>query len=217
MDYGSVLKSQFERSKSVALGAELARLAGSYEDARKAMHIANAHLELANRAASGLNGGQPTCAIGNLARCEFKFVSWGEAHFTAYASVFRKYPDDAGDCVNDYIQPGAYEDDLKERGNERPMYFQHDPTTVIGTARKIREDAKGLKFHGWLDLRSSLGQEIRDALQSKVLSELSIGYKALDFDRPTKDARIIKRIRLDEISVVTSACDWLATVISSTD
>jgi HK97 family phage prohead protease len=212
MNYQDIAHDQLARSKAAGISAQLASLAGNHKAARHSVELANAHLELARRSASGMAGGLPTCAIGNQMRCEFKFLDYRDGTFEAYASVWRA-PDDKGDCVGDRILRGAFEQDLKARGDERPLLFQHEPDLVIGRATRLREDSKGLRFIGKLDRRNTLAMEIRDALESKVLSELSIGFVALDSKRPTRDSRIISKIELDEISVVTAACDWLATVV----
>jgi HK97 family phage prohead protease len=214
MNYQDIAHDQLARSKAAGISAQLASLAGCHDSARRSVKQANAHLELARRAASGMAGGLPTCAIGNQMRCEFKFLD-RDGTFEAYASTWRK-PDEPGDCTNDRILGGAFEDDLKARGDERPLLFQHEPDLVIGRATRIREDFKGLRFIGKLDRRNSLAPEIKDALEAKVLSELSIGFVALDSERPTRDSRIIRKIELTEVSVVIAACDIRATVVDST-
>ncbi len=160
MNYQDIFHSQLARSKAVGQVAQLASLAGCHDAARKSVKQANAFLELARRATSGMAGGLPTCAIGNQMRCEFKFLDYRDGTFEAYASVWRA-PDDEGDCVNDRILRGVFENDLKGRGDERPLLFQHAPDLVIGRATRIREDFKGLRFIGKLDRRNSLAMEIR--------------------------------------------------------
>ncbi len=215
MNYQDIFHSQLARSRAVGQAAQLASLAGAHDSARRDVKVANAHLELARRAASGMQGGLPTCAIGNQMRCEFKFLDYRDGTFEAYASVWRA-PDSEGDCVGDRILRGAFENDLKARGDERPLLFQHEPDLVIGRATRLREDSKGLRFIGRLDRRNSLALEIKDALESRVLSEFSIGFFTLDSKRPTRDSRIISKIELIEVSVVTAACDISARLLDST-
>ena len=208
MSYEQIAIIQLQRARSSSLSASLARCVGRASEMKRYMQTANAHSELALRALRGMNGARPTCALGNLAACEFKFID--RNRFSAYASTFRTADDARGDCIDDRILRGAFADDLKENGDERPLFFEHDPDQRIGIARGIREDARGLKFFGILD-DSALAMDIRDALEARVLSEMSIGFKVLDCE--SKSARIVKRIALYEISVVTAACDWRATTI----
>ena len=119
--------------------------------------------------------------------------------FTGWASM-------AGilDQGGDVVQPGAFRDDLRERGNRRPMLWQHDAAQPIGSIA-LEETSKGLRVtEGKIVTDVQRGREAAALLKAAVINGLSIGYSVVEdgYDRST-GARLLKRIKLHEVSLVT--------------
>ncbi|HEY0875617.1 MAG TPA: HK97 family phage prohead protease [Vicinamibacterales bacterium] len=119
--------------------------------------------------------------------------------FTGWASM-------AGilDQGGDIVAAGAFADDLRERGNARPIPWQHQHADPIGTMT-LSETSKGLRVtEGKIVTEVQRGREAAALLKAGVINGLSIGYSVAEdgYDRST-GARLLKRLKLHEVSLVT--------------
>jgi len=133
---------------------------------------------------------------------ELKFVA-ETGCFEGYAALFA-----TADSVNDMILPGAFAASLQvmQRDNRTPpMLWQHDAKEPIGAWRVIREDRHGLFVKGELFLEDiPRAREAYRLLKEKVVTGLSIGYRAISSKRDEKTGlRQLSSIELIEISLVT--------------
>lgn len=133
---------------------------------------------------------------------EVKFVA-DTGCFEGYASVFNII-----DKVNDKIVKGAFEESLKqfkERGDLPPLLWQHSATDPIGMWEEMYEDDLGLFVKGRLfidDIKSA--NEAYKLLKEKVVTGLSIGYRALDsYKDQYSGVRVLTKVDLQEVSLVT--------------
>jgi HK97 family phage prohead protease len=121
--------------------------------------------------------------------------------FSGYASLFNNI-----DHQNDVIIKDSFE---KEGLNDfYPLLWQHDKTKPIGKIIKIFEDKNGLYVTCEINLKLSLGKEVAEMIDDKIMNYLSIGYTPLEYDYSSSTLsmdriRSIKRIKLWEVSVVT--------------
>ncbi len=119
--------------------------------------------------------------------------------FEGYASLFGVM-----DLGGDIIERGAFRDTLDVNGAAHvKMLWQHNQTEPIGVWLSIVEDARGLKVRGQLDLAVARAREALALMKSGAVDGLSIGFRA---ERATKNAsgvRLLHRIDLVEISLVT--------------
>lgn len=119
--------------------------------------------------------------------------------FTGLLSVYGNV-----DSYDDVVMPGAFRDTLKEKGNQRPLLWQHNPDNPIGTLA-LDDRADGLYAKGQLLLTIPQGQIAYELLKAGVLTGMSIGYSVPDggaaFSRDGK--RQLNRIDLFEGSLVT--------------
>ncbi len=149
---------------------------------------------------------------------EFKFAAGETGSFEGYGSVFNNE-----DAYGDVILPGAFTKTLAEhqtRGKMPKMLLNHgsmggglfgsaDPMAdvPIGKWTHMSEDSHGLQVKGQLiNLDTERGKTIHGAMKEGQLDGLSIGYRATDFTRGTKEnepRRTIKEIKLYEVSPVT--------------
>ena len=124
--------------------------------------------------------------------------------FTGHAAVFGNR-----DAYGDIIERGAFVKTLQEK-KRFPLLWQHDPKEVIGHVFPT-EDDKGLSIEGQLILDVQRATEARALLQAGALSGLSIGYETIKQENE-EGARVIKEIKLWEVSVVTFPANELAQV-----
>ena len=127
--------------------------------------------------------------------------------FDGYAATFNKV--DAG---GDKILPGAFKKTLREK-KKFPMHWYHDVRDPVGEIA-LKEDSRGLKAEGEL-LKDDINKarELYAAMKKTetVARQLSIGYDAVkkEFEG---DVRILKEIKLYEVSIVTFGMDQEANI-----
>ncbi len=124
-----------------------------------------------------------------------------------YASVF-----DNTDNHNDIILKGAFKNiDI----SKIKILWQHDPKIPIGSILSLKEDDFGLKVEIALDLNVRKAREAFSLVKSNAISGLSIGFNPLDYDYNLEGKRILKKIDLWEISLVTFPSNSYANIIST--
>ena len=136
---------------------------------------------------------------------EFKFVEAGKAlAFSGYASKFNGV-----DAYGDMIVKGAYADTLINR--DRPILMMRNHWEgVIGKWTAMAEDENGLYVEGELTPGHSLAADTYALLKHGAIGGLSIGYipeESGDAVVDERKVRLLKKIRLLEISVVDNAAD----------
>lgn len=142
--------------------------------------------------------------------------SLSNRQFEGYGSVFGNV-----DLGGDVVIPGAFSDTLAAHRlkNDLPkMFWMHDPREVPGVWTSMSEDSEGLYVKGEL-ADTQLGNEMRTLLGMKAVRGLSIGYRIEDYDRDVaydrEGNRLLKRIDLWEVSLVSLAMNPLAEVTAS--
>jgi len=129
-----------------------------------------------------------------------------EGTFEGYAAIFGK-----PDALGEVIEKGAFDKTLKE-GKTRPMCWYHDIRNPIGLC-ELEVDEKGLKVKGELDLNVQLAREKHSLMKKKIVKGLSFGFKTIR-DIWDGTTRILKELKLFEISPVTFGCQPAAMVTS---
>lgn len=133
--------------------------------------------------------------------------------FSGYASVF-----DAVDTCNDRVVRGAFKDSLltfQKLGRMPKMLWQHNVQDVIGIWHDLREDDHGLHVKGQILLDVQKGREAYSLMQAKAIDGLSIGFNIIEsLKGSTKNVRLLTKINLIEISLVTLPANTQANVIS---
>ena len=138
-----------------------------------------------------------------LSNCQIKLDA-ETGRFSGYASTFGNI-----DAYGDTIMKGAYEKTLAEDGLPK-MFFNHDGWELpIGKWLDAGEDDIGLHVDGELTLDMSKGRDVHAAMKHGTLDGLSIGYHvAKDGQEMRSDGiRVLKEIKLVEVSVVTNPAD----------
>ncbi len=147
----------------------------------------------------------------HAAPLEVKFIAQ-DGIFEGYASVFGNI-----DSAGDRIVPGAFAKSLgscQQAGRWPPMLWQHEAKQPVGVWEEMFEDSHGLFVRGRLFIDDiALAREAYALLREKVVSGLSIGYRAKESQRDTQNgARILREVELLEVSLVTFPANDLARI-----
>jgi HK97 family phage prohead protease len=136
---------------------------------------------------------------------EFKLNDVSDTgQFQGYAAVFGNV-----DLGNDMVEPGAFEQSLRESGGKIPILDHHNPAQQIGWNLEAHEDAFGLFVRGQLDLNVQAARErhslMKLAAQIGGRSGLSIGFQTVRDEPDAENFKIrrLKEVRLMEYSLVT--------------
>lgn len=154
-----------------------------------------------------LKSDQPTREFKSFS-FELESADESTGEFSGYAAVFGNR-----DSGNDIIKKGAFAKTIVEDFNRIKILALHNDCWLpVGRPIELREDDRGLFIKGKIS-DTSMGRDIRTLLKDGVLSELSIGYDAIDFDYDSKtDTRHLRRIKLWEVSIVTWAMNEQARI-----
>lgn len=118
-----------------------------------------------------------------------------------YASRFGE-ADEGGDVV----APGAYRDSLARLSaadRKVKMLWQHDPLAPIGVWDELREDEVGLWVKGRLINGVEKAREAKALIDAGAIDGLSIGYRTIEARKDDRGRRVLQRVELWEVSVVT--------------
>jgi len=152
---------------------------------------------------------------------EVKFADGAEAGtFSGYGAVFGNV-----DSYGDVINKGAFKDTLREWKKQKDlpaMLLQHggfmaDDMTPIGIWTEMEEDDHGLKVEGKL-AETTRGKDIYALLKMTprpAIRGLSIGYRAKEYvvgTKPTEPRRVLKKVDLFEVSIVTMQANPLSKI-----
>jgi Escherichia/Staphylococcus phage prohead protease len=164
----------------------------------------------------------------DVAAAEFKATEAGDGNGTlaGYASVFGDL-----DTANDIVLPGAYADTLPQFLRDSWLGVEHawDFDDQVGYWTNAAEDQYGLRveaaFYGTDDAQS-IRQIVTDRLKAGKSVKMSIGYIPLEYEivtgadaakylrdpqqaaqlDPQEQVRLLKRIHLLEVSIVSKPC-----------
>lgn len=131
---------------------------------------------------------------------EIKSISDKNGKFYGYASVFN-----VKDSYDDIILNGAFKDSLESKNiNDIKLLWQHKKDKIIGKFNIIREDSVGLYVEGELENINNENINIYSYIKNRFINGLSIGYRVKDASFDNKGCRILKKVDLIEISLVSS-------------
>lgn len=120
--------------------------------------------------------------------------------FEGYASLFGLV-----DLGGDEVVHGAFARSLAQKGPRAiRMLWQHDPSLPIGSWVSIKEDQRGLRVKGRLNLAVARARETLALLKEGAVDGLSIGFR-VKTARKSADGGIRRLLDIDlwEISIVT--------------
>jgi len=127
--------------------------------------------------------------------------------FTGYASVY-----DIVDQMGDVVEHGAFTKTIQEHGSQIPILWQHNSDEPIGIGT-LTDSEHGLIINGKLELELPEGQKSYIRLKRGLAKGLSIGYRTIT-EAMEKGKRLLKEIKLYEVSIVVFPANELALVTS---
>lgn len=126
--------------------------------------------------------------------------------FSGYASVFA-----INDKHNDIVLPGAFADtDL----TKVKILWQHEHQHPIGKILAIQEDSYGLWVEIKLLLDITKAKDVYAMLKENIIQHMSIGYIPIKYKTNAKKQRILEKVELLEISLVTFPANEMASVVA---
>jgi uncharacterized protein len=126
--------------------------------------------------------------------CEVRFSSpTDEGAIEGYATRF-----DVVDSYRTTFDRRAFNWD----GVAIPLLWSHDPSSVVGSVRKVTIEADGLKIEGRLNLDVQRAREVRSMLAAGDIRGLSIGFRRLKDESRAGGIRHITQAQLLEVSFV---------------
>ncbi|WP_347140812.1 HK97 family phage prohead protease [Paracoccus sp. SSK6] len=134
---------------------------------------------------------------------ELKAVGDGNT-IEGYGSVFGNE-----DKIGDVVLPGAFRESIATKMPK--MLWQHSPDKVIGKWDEVVEDASGLRVKGSF-ANTPKAQEVAELVRIGAIDGLSIGYRTIESDYNADGVRLLRKLDLWEISVVTFPCNEAATI-----
>jgi HK97 family phage prohead protease len=125
---------------------------------------------------------------------------------SGYASTFNGV-----DSYGDSIAPGAFAASLAK--GMPVMLWSHDRAAPVGRWTEAKEDGRGLRVTGELNLKTAAGRDAFEALRAGDLNGLSIGFRVPPGGAEIKGGiRLLKQVDLAEVSIVTIPADPAARV-----
>lgn len=160
----------------------------------------------------------------DAARFAIKAEGDGAGQIEGYASVFGGV-----DSYGDTIVRGAYAETIPDFVVRGALHHEHDTRLRLGTISDAFEDDRGLliraDFHSDQEAQR-IRTQITERLDRGKFMGLSIGYEALDYEYRSPLAgekpppwgdkiRVLKRIKLYEVSVVSVPADEDAEILAA--
>lgn len=144
------------------------------------------------------------------AEYQIKTAADGRRVLIGYASTYGNV-----DEVGDRVDPGAFTKTLSERSHAVPYLWAHDTAQPIGRITKSWDDQTGLGIEATLS-KVPKAEEVATLAEDGVLGGSSIGYNVI---KATYEGtvRVLKEIRLHEISAVTLPANPMAVFTSVKD
>ena len=135
-----------------------------------------------------------------LTQTELKATSASEGIMTFYASVFGNV-----DSYGDIMQRGAFAKAIerwKMDGKYPKVVWNHDWMEPLGKAIGMEEDEFGLKMTVEFNMEVQRAREVWALYKQGALTDFSFGYSVTADDYDNEGHRLIKDVRLYEVSPV---------------
>ena len=128
-------------------------------------------------------------------------------YIEGYAAVYGNV-----DSYKDIVQAGAFDAFLASEDAKRVKFcYFHSMREVIGKVEEMKSDEKGLWFRAKIS-NTTLGKDVATLIDDEALSEFSIGYKTEDSIYKDDGVRLLTKLFLYEVSVVSRAANPKATL-----
>ena len=128
-------------------------------------------------------------------------------YIEGYAAVYGNV-----DSYKDIVQAGAFDAFLASEDAKRVKFcYSHSMREVIGKVEEMKSDDKGLWFRAKIS-NTTLGKDVATLIDDEALTEFSIGYKTEDSIYKDDGVRLLTKLFLYEVSVVSRAANPKATL-----
>lgn len=131
--------------------------------------------------------------------------------FNGYASIFGNV-----DLGGDIVERGAFKEFVTNAEGKVVTLWQHDSRQPIGIAG-VKQDDRGLAFDGSLVMEDATARKAHAHMKAGSVRGMSIGFDILPGGAEIMESgiRVLKALKLWEISVVTWGMNPLASITSA--
>jgi HK97 family phage prohead protease len=136
-----------------------------------------------------------------------KFEIKADNDNTGRISGYGAYYDNVDNGM-DVIKGGAFD----KINRSIKMLYQH--RDLIGMWDIVKEDSKGLIVEGNINVKTSIGSDAYELAKSGALTDMSVGFKSIDYNYDTKGVRTISKADLYEVSLVSFPMNEKANILS---
>lgn len=133
----------------------------------------------------------------------FEIKTEGEGHIVGYGAFYGN-----SDSYKDVIKQGAF----AEINRSVKMLYQHNQ--LMGVWDTVKEDQNGLVVEGTINTKTSVGRDAYELAKSGALSDLSVGFKTLEYYFDDSNTRFISKADLYEVSLVSFPANEKANIMS---
>ena len=120
------------------------------------------------------------------------------------------------DLHKDRVEKGAFQEALDSGKAAPEIMWQHDAAQPIGRWSVVEERTAGLYVEGQLFLELARAKEAFVLMKEGVVDALSIGFQIVK-SRRGKEGRILEKVQLHEISLVTFPANLEARILQVKD
>jgi len=141
---------------------------------------------------------------------------------TACYGVVKGYASTYGnvDACNDIVLEGAFLESIQDYKNKNRLikvYYQHNPMGMslpVGGIKpeNIDSDKVGLPVSIDINKDVQLAREVYSLTKQRVLCDMSIGYSVDDYSYNADGQRLLKKLKLWEVSIVGEPANSLAKI-----
>jgi HK97 family phage prohead protease len=141
-----------------------------------------------------------------LKKFKFEIKEWNEdGTFIGIASMYGNV-----DLGGDIVEKGAFTKTMQEK-TIVPILWQHKTDIPLGIG-ELEDSDKGLLIRGKLNLEVEKAREAYSLIKQGAVKGLSIGYDVIK-EKYEKGVRLLKELRLWEVSLVTFPMNTLSTIV----
>lgn len=159
-----------------------------------------------------MDGKTVTLSLKSIGNVEAKATSQDEGVMTFYASVFGNV-----DSYGDIMQPGAFKNAIeawKTTGKYPKVVWNHNWDEPVGVVKELAEDAYGLKVTVHFNMEVQRAKEIWSLYKQGALTDFSFGYSVMADEYDNEGHRLIKEVRLYEVSPVLIGANDMTHVVA---
>lgn len=107
------------------------------------------------------------------------------------------------DSSNDEATPTAFDKTFSENKSRIKHFRNHDEKEVAGTIIELGKDTKGAFAVSRLAIKTAVGNDTFEQYKAGIITEHSYGFQEIKAEKKSGKGRILKEVKLWEVSSLT--------------